>query len=313
MTFDEGAPSSSPDIWDHFSSCSDEYLQTIVQDLGKCSAVNAGRTNNPVFNVRFEEPLTPGSSKNPSTNHKEEQGGSLSKLKSSFDHLSPESPDTSSSKLLNYFQMTFLQELVSMESSLRLPLPELPLQPPTKDEFPRSMFGIFVADEGLRCDGITRSSIDILNEEMKWQPFAKLASLKDCWHEKIDEEWESYVEDARETGETQILILIRELRVDDEEICAKPDFRVLLASNQGESEDYLDILELVRKRKVCDQGESVVNIDKYENKGSKRMRTHTSRIEQFMTSRGREFQDIHDEESHQRIVLCYFSPLRTNT
>lgn len=256
--------------------------------------------NDPIKNLEFEQPLTPESIKKPKMRPEDNH---FSSLKSFSGPASPQSPETDPMKTFNDFQMTLLQENLSIESSLRIRVPEIAAQSPTQNNFPRSMLGIFVANEGLCCVAIARSTIDILNEEMKWQPFAKLTRFNDSWDEEVDGEWESYVQYAGSRVDKDIVVLLRDPTAPNDEVLDKGAFQVGLNLHNVEHEDYLDVLEAVRKRKILDQHEKDGDL---ESTGSKRMRwTHVDRIHQFMSSKGVGSPDV-PEVIPFRLLSCHF-------
>ena len=233
-------------------------------------------------------PLTPLSEKKSKLGFVEE---SIRNVKDSKLPLSPESPLPSTLQLDKIFM-----ESVSAESSLRLPVPEIPASSPKKMAFPTTIFGIFVAEEELQCNALPKSIIDSLNDEMKWQPFTKPSKAPDAWPDEVQGDREAFV-DYRQLGyDGEITVLDRNRAVhdDDDVLChwdvpTKRDIPV---------EDFTLLMELVGKRKA----------HKDIRPGPKRAKwSQQSRVKDFMTSRGRDFEDVSDEQVQGKVMIRNFN------
>src|SRR5438046_3004539 len=150
---------SSQNYWDHFPSPSPQYMEGITQPMNPLpsSPIRFVTTEiNFISDLTIKLPLTPSSTKkslDPIHN--------FGKLNISIMvPRSPESPGNNLTNFLNTLESTVFKEILSAESSLRLPLPQLPTVSSKPYPFPVSMFGIYVAGEGLHCDELTRSIID---------------------------------------------------------------------------------------------------------------------------------------------------------
>ena len=300
----DNEPLSSQNIWDRFLSLSPQDIESIAQNIEVTPSPNKVTTKESIFisDLRMEVPLTPSSTKKSTVANYEESLQNFRNLKSSIIPLSPDSPGNDPLQYLTRLGNELFQETFSAESSLRLPLPTLPPNSPKKNTFPMSMFGIYVAEDGLHCNEIPRSVIDSLNDEMKWLPFTKTSRNIDAWCEEVEGDWEAFVDYTGTNHHGELVVLQRNVGMEDEELLEIWQMDVPAPSNVHNRLEFSDVLDMVRKRKSisCDgRGLEVGGTDH----GWKRSKwSQRNRMEEFMNSRGQHL-DLGAEEISGKFMI----------
>lgn len=192
-----------------------------------------------------------------------------------------------------------LAETVTAESSLRQRLPALPQSSPKRQTFPVSLFGLYVATEGLSCPDVAQSVIDVLNEQVKWQPLKKTLKSLNFGREEVEGDWEAYFDrSGLTTGEEEMFFKDRGVPIEEEE--------VLLARWNGAKtvkNDPPGLTELVRKRKMempaATAGEGGLDV----HRTSKRSKwSHRYRIEEYMKVQGLNL-EMNYEEFREKLLI----------
>jgi hypothetical protein len=303
--FNDEISFSSPFEWDDLSDPSSTYLNELASLEKTQSPPKVVDTEtNFLSKLKLEVPLTPVSLKKPRPASDLEPPRNLKDLGKSLLLVSPQSSSFSPGVKLENLERKLFNEIYTAESSLRLPLPQLPPYAPKKVTFPTSMFGVFIADEGLGCELIARSILDTLNDEMKWNPFiTKKMRTLDAWPEEVEGDWEDFV-DYRVPGyDSEIYVLRRAARnMEEEEILEPWDFSAAETRRENSNDDLMDVLEAVRKRKAEHHEISLSGhgIGK-EPKRSKW--SQKDRVAEYMTVRGREISDFRDEEIPGKLMI----------
>src|SRR5208282_5570062 len=112
-----------------------------------------------------------------------------------------------------------------------------------------SMFGIYIAEDGLHCNEIPRSVIDSLNDEMKWLPFTKTSRNIDAWCEEVEGDWEAFVDYTGTNLDGELVVLQRNVRMDGEELLEIWKMDIPATTNIHNRLEFGDVLDIVRKRK----------------------------------------------------------------
>lgn len=260
------------------------------------------KETNFISDLKLDIPLTPNSTRKSTVKYEQESLDNFRNLKSSFIPQTPESPGNNPVHIMNRLENELFQETYSAESSLRLPPPQLPPVSPKQNIFPVSMFGIYIADEGLHCHEIARSVIDSINDEIKWQTFVRPSMTIDRWPEEVEGEWEDFVDYTGSTFEREMVILRRTI-MEDEEVLEMWNGDPRLPSPDKRKE-FLDVLEIVRKRKSIEGHGREAESDIQGDRGWKRSRwSQKNCIREFMQSRGQHFSDFTDEEVPEKVMI----------
>ena len=297
-------PLSSQSIWDRFPSLSPQYIESITQNIDTNPSPKKVITKETTFisNLSMELPLTPVSTKKPTVaNYEQESLQNFRNLKSSIIPPSPESPSNDPLQHLICLENELFQETISAESSLRLPLPTLPPNSPKQSMFPISMFGIYIAEDGLHCNEIPRSVIDSLNDQMKWLPLAKTSRNIDAWCEEVEGDWEAFVDYTGTNLDGEMFIHQRNVRIEDEGLLEiyKMDAHERNVQNRPE---FSDILDIVRKRKSISHDGRDLDVRGTDG-GWKRLKwSQQSRMGEFMSSRGQHL-DLNGEEISAKFMI----------
>jgi hypothetical protein len=296
---------SSPKIWDDsFPDPSDSpsFIDEIFENLDPSPMKVANTETTFLSTLKIETPLTPVSTRSPQ--HLKNEGYAFFNTKL-ITPLTPSSPVD-----LHHFDAV-LDETLSAETSLRQPVPQIPSATSRTSDFPQSMYAIFMAEDGLRCDGLARSILDATNDEMKWQPFLKPSRTIDQWPEDLEGEWECFVDYTGSNVEWDMVVLSRK--------CPKESDQLLEIATDGFGDDGLiddfgdnevveedgtelmGILDAVRKRKSLVDG--VCHDTRMETDSKRRKSSQQSRIGEFMTLRGHEVNDLSDDETPGMMML----------
>ena len=297
-------PLSSQSIWDRFPSLSPQYIESITQNIETNPSPDKVITKETTFisNLSMELPLTPTSTKKSTiANYEQASLQNFRNLKSSIIPPSPDSPGVDPVQYLTRLENKLFQETFSAESSLRLPLPTLPPNSPKRNTFPMSMFGIYIAEDGLHCNEIPRSMIDSLNDEMKWLPFAKASKNIDAWCEEAEGDWESFVDYTGTNLDAELVVLQRNVRIEDDELLEIWKGDVPVSNNVHNRLEFSDVIDIVRKRKSISRDGR--DLDGGTDRGWKRSKwSQRSRMEEFMNSRGQHL-DLSDEELSAKFMI----------
>jgi hypothetical protein len=298
VPFDDDIFHSSPRIWNE--SFSDPFLSPSFPDELKqepdSSPIKVVHAETKfIANLKVETPLTPIS-----TRSKHFESGVYPFVNTKLTiPLTPSSPPIDTRRL----ETKLFNENLTAETSLRLAVPEL-LSPPSKiSTFPISMFAIFMAGDGLGCDGIARSILDQANDEAKWQPFIKPSRTIDFWPEEVEGDWEGYVDYISSNfDDWDMFVLMRNVRMEDDETLEvwRSDEAEFGGREQDQSE-FSDILDVVRKRKAVG---GKIHLDAQENRAKRQKYSQQSRVGEFMTLHGREFNEVSEEEIPRSMMLC---------
>jgi hypothetical protein len=169
--FNDEISFSSPFEWDDLSTPSSTYLNELASlEKAQSPPKVVDTETNFLSKLKLEVPLTPVSLKKPRPASASEPPRNLKDLGKSLIPVSPQSSDFSPEAKLEILERDLFNETYTAESSLRLPLPQLPPYIPKKITFPTSMFGVFIADEGLGCELIARSILESLRHEENENP-----------------------------------------------------------------------------------------------------------------------------------------------
>ena len=216
---------------------------------------------------------------------------------------SPESPGNNRTNFLNSLERAVFQEILSAESSLRLPPPPLPHASPKPYPFPVSMFGIYVAGEGLRCEEITRSIMDSLNEEMKWLPFTRSPRTMDEWNEQVEGDWESYVDYTAIAIDGDLFVLkCNETTKIEEELLETCNMDARLDKLQPANE-LLNMVDIVRKRKSATDQSEIVWGNESEREWKRSHWSQQYRLREFMKVRGKNLNDSDYNEIPAEVMI----------
>lgn len=296
--FDDDLLLSSQSFWDQFPSPSPGFIENMTQNIDhKSSPAQVVDTETKfIFNLRLDTPLTPQPLKRPVEKYGQEFQQGFRNLKLPVIPLSPETPGKDSLQTISRLESMFANETFSAESSLYLPIPHIPPPSPKESPFPMSLFGIFVAGNGLQCDEILRSALDAANDEIKWQPFIKPSRTIDTWSEELEGDWESYV-DLTSSSNDKDYILKRSIRDEKEELLEIRHQRVTRLTVE-ESEGFTDVLAIVRKRKA----------EAIEAKTSRERKTTSgwsqqNQIDEYMISRGWDLRDMSIGEVQEKVMI----------
>jgi hypothetical protein len=260
--------------------------------------------------LKLEVPLTPVSLKKTRPLSDLEQPNDLRDLGKPLIPLSPRSSDPDPGIKLEQLEQEVFDETFTAESSLRLPVPKLPQHVPNKSIFPPSMFGIFIAEDGLGCENIARSVLDTLNDEMKWHPFiTKKMRTLDTWPEEVEGDWEDFLDYRGLTYESEIIVLRRVVKREEHELLEAWDFEAANGRQQMIDDELVDVLEAVRKRK---SEEHEMGPNKYgRDTNPKRSKwSQKNRIAEFMTLRGLEVPDVDEDEISAKVMIRTFIQVR---
>jgi hypothetical protein len=300
-------PFSSQTFWDQFPSPSSEDMEVVSENikLDPSPPKVVTKEINFISNLKMETPLTPISIGKSTIKYKQEFRHDFPGLQSSVIPQSQESPGSSTSQIIDGVGNKLFQETFSAESSLRLLLPQLPSASPKQNTFPISMFGIYIADEGLHCGGIATSIIDSSHHEVKWQPFTKPSMTINRWSEELEGEWEDFVDYTGRTVDGEILVLAREMRTEEEEALELLINDTALVSTQDKRKEFMDVLEIVKKRKVVYEQNQEKDVKANGNEGGfKRSRlSQNNRMGEFLQARGHSAPDLSGEEVPERILI----------
>ena len=164
------------------------------------------------------------------------------------------------------------------------------------------MFGIYVAKYGLHCNEIPRSVIDSLNDEMKWLPFTKTSRNVDARCEEVEGDWEEFVDYTGTNLGGEMIVLQRNMRMEDEELLEIWKIDVHAPSNVYNGLEFSDVLDIVRKRKSISRNETDLDVGG-TGRGWKRSKwSQQYRMEEFMNSRGQHI-DLSDEGISAKFMI----------
>ena len=301
----DNEPLSSQSIWDRFPSLSPQYIDSIAQNIESNLSPNKVTTKETTFisNLRMELPLTPTSAKKSTVaKYEQESPQNFRNLKPTLIPPSPNSPGNDPIQYLSCLENELFQETISAESSLRLPLPTLPPNSPKQNTFPASMFGIYMAKDGLHCNEIPRSVIDSLNDEMKWLPFVKTSKNIDAWCEEVEGDWEEFVDYTGTNLDREMVVLQRTVRMEDEGLLEVWKVNVDVPSNACDRREFSDILDVVRKRKPISRDETDLNAGGTDRGWKRSKWSQQTRMEEFMNSRGKHL-GIRDEGISEKFMI----------
>ena len=303
--FDEEVFLSSPFPWDHISSPDLTALETLTKPAESDPSPVKVATEKTTFlaDLTIEPPLTPISARKPHSTPPKER---FPHLENSRIPLSPESPGIQMSNELARVEKEIFKENVTAECSLRIPLPDIPPLSPRPSIFPASMFGIYIADEGFRCDTIARSVIDTLNDEMKWQPFVGAKRRINSWSEEVEGHWESFVDYTGATFEEEFIVL-KNVAVTDVDEDIDLEIHDQAATVPQDEDDFGHLCEMIRKRKP--RAEEPSSIGEY-NEVVKRVKwSQKERVTEFMNLRGRTGIELNDKEITGKTLFSFpFQP-----
>jgi hypothetical protein len=276
-------------MWDKFSPPSSEFLESLENIKPDPSPPKVTMTETEFITKLQVLPITPVSTK-PISKFAQELPVTAKELpislKGSVNPLSPESPIRSVLGMEGKFL-----ETISAESSLRLAIPEIPSSS-RKDTFPSTVFGIFIAEEDLRCDALAKSIIDFLNDEIKWIPFTKASRTMDSWPEEVEGDWETFVDYTGFNYDDETIVLTNTFKIENDEVLDKWEPH---PQTEPLKEDFMELMDLVKKRKLSQNGRDT---------GFKRSKwSQKNRIQDFMASRGREVLETSDDEVAQKIMI----------
>jgi hypothetical protein len=255
--------------------------------------------------LKLEVPLTPVSLKK-TRPASDLEPNDLRGLGKPLIPLSPRSSASDPGIKLEQLEQEVFDETFTAESSLRLPVPQLPQHVPKKSIFPPSMFGIFIAEDGLDCENIARSVLDTLNDEMKWHPFiTKKMRTLDAWPEEVEGDWEDFVDYKGSTYESEIFVLRRVVKREEHELLEAWDFDAADGRQEMINNELVDVLEAVRKRK---SEEHEMGPNKYgRDTNPKRSKwSQKNRIAEFMTLRGLEVREANEDEISAKVIIRRF-------
>jgi len=279
--FNEDLLLTSEDMWDDISSPSSSYLGRLLapHKLPSPTSVQNKETEF-LAKLKAELPITSIFTK-PSPFRPQALHNSEKIVSRQFVTAYPESPSTSIQEGPTVDKSIF-NERVSAESILRLPVPEIPPFKPMETTYPKTMFGIFMGEDGLQCRPIARSILDSLNETMKWQPFTKVSFPKNLWIEEIEGDWESYLDYMKPKSDTEASIFRQNTDEKEEPLLASV---ISLPGIETDAimvgTEFEDVLEIVKKRTSSD-------IDRQAgSSATKRLKwSQTDRMEDYMRMRG---------------------------
>ena len=222
----------------------------------------------------------------------------LGNLAPSLRPFSPDSPRSDQLQMRVRLDTLLFGETVSAESSLRQPVPHIPPPSPKKDVFPTSMFSLYIATDGLSCPDIPQSTMDLLNEQVKWQPFTKTLKNLNIGTEEVDGDWVTYIDWSRATSwEDKMIVLERNISVAEEEI----PLERWDGTKRGKN-DPPCLAELVRKRKMeipgGTSGDGDVDTITKRSKWSQRYR-----IDDYMRVRGLNL-EINEDKIPEKLLIC---------
>jgi hypothetical protein len=297
---------SSPKIWDEsFSDLSDSpsFIDEVFEKLDPSPMKVANTETNFLSTLKIETPLTPVSTRSPQ--HLKNEGYVFLNTKL-ITPLTPSSPVVDLRCLDTVFD-----ETLSAETSLRQPVPEIPSATLKTSSFPQSMYAVFMAEDGLRCDGLARSVLDMANDEMKWQPFLKPSRTIDQWPEDLESEWECFVDYTGSNVEWDMVVLSRKVRIEGDQLLeiATDDFGDDgpiddLGDNEVVGEhatEFMGLLDALKKRKSLVDG--VRHNTRMETDSKRRKYSQQSRIGEFMSLRGHAVNDLSDDEIPGTMML----------
>ena len=278
--FNEDLLLTSENMWDDISSPSSSYLGDLLapHKLPSPTSVQNKETEF-LSKLKVEPPITSIFTKpspfRPQSLHNSEKIGSRQSVAAY-----PESPSTSIQEGPTVDKSLF-NERVSAESSLRLPVPEVPPFKPTETTYPKTMFGIFVGEEGLQCRPIARSNLDSLNEAMKWQPFTKVSFPNTLWIEEIEGDWESYLDYTKPKPDTEVSLFRRNIDEEEEHLLAPAISLPGIETDRMAGGEFEEVLEIVKKRTSSDMDRQA------DTSATKRLKwSQTDRMEDYMRMRG---------------------------
>lgn len=291
---------SSQDLWDHFPSPSPNVIENIINTIHPSpSPAKIHQTGSQLLaDLKLPTPLTTPVSRKVSTIDKQNiHYQDLRNLARTLRPFSPDSPGSDPLQMRVRLDTLTFGETVSAESSLRQPVPHIPPPSPKKEVFPTSMFSLYIATEGLSCPDIPQSTIDLLNEQVKWQPFTKTLKNLNIGTEEVDGDWETYIDWSRSTTwEDEMIVLERNISTTEEELpLERWDGR-----KKGNN-DPPGLAELVRKRKMeipdRTSGEGDFDTITKRSKWSQRYR-----IEEYMKVRGLNI-EINEDKTPEKLLI----------
>ena len=299
---------NSQELWDQFPSPSPNAIESIINTVDpdpSPSKVIQTQTQL-ISQLKIPTPLTTPLSRKISTHENHENPlQALNNVNPPLFPYSPQSQSPGPSETLMRLDSLVFRETISTESSLRQPIPHIPSPPPRKETFPTSMSGLYIAQEGLSCPEIPPSAIDLLNEQVKWQPFTKTLKNLKIDTDDVEGDWEMYVDWSRSNVEEDMAVLHRSVTaLEDEPFLEKWD-----AEEMKGKTDSPGLAELVRKRKMEKSG-GTGREEESEEKITKRSKSsQRNRIEEYMKIQGLRLEISEDETAEK--ILTRLSPLST--
>ena len=299
--FDETVLSSqnSQELWDLFLSPSPNAIQNIVNlaDPDPSPAKVTQSETQLISNLKITPLTTPVSRRIVTQGNDQNLFQDFHDLNTSPVLDSPDSQSTHLCQRVMRLDSLACRENISTESSLRQPVPHIPPPTPRKENLPTSMFGLYIAQDGLSCPEIPQSELDLLNEQVKWQPFTKTLKTLNIGNEDVEGDWEMYVDWSGSNMEEDMIVLQRRVTALEEEVfLEKWDGEKMKGKN-----DTPGLAELVRKRKMEKSGLPMRD-EEFEETLAKRSKwSQRNRIEEYMKIQGLHL-EINEDETAEKIL-----------
>jgi hypothetical protein len=296
---------NSQELWDLFLSPSPNAIENIINTVDPDpSPAKVTQSETQLISKLKITPLsTPVSRKIAARDDDQHPFQALHDLNTPLVLDSPDSQSTDRYQTLMRLDSLACRETISTESSLRQPIPHIPLPTPRKENFPTSISRLYIAQDGLSCPEIPRSELDLLNEQVKWQPFTKNLKNLNIGNEDVEGDWEMYVDWSGSNMEEDMIVLQRRVTALEEE--------VFLEKWDGEKKGNNDspgLEELVRKRKMEKSGRPMRD-EEFEETLAKRSKwSQRNRIEEYMKIQGLHL-EINEDETAEKILtsISHFS------
>jgi hypothetical protein len=287
---------NSQELWDLFLSPSPNAIENIINtvDPNPSPAKVAQYETQLISKLKITPLSTPLPRKIATQDN--DQNPFRHDLNTSLVFDSPYSQSTDLCQRLMRLESLACRENISTESSLRQPIPHIPPPTPRKENFPASMPGLYIAQDGLLCPEIPRSELDLLNEQVKWQPFTKTLKSLNIGAEDAEGDWEMYVDWSGSNMEDDMIVLPRRVTALEEEVFLEK----LDGEKKGKNETP-GLAELVRKRKMEKSGLPMRD-EEFEETLVKRSKwSQRNRIEEYMKIQGLHL-EINEDETGEKIL-----------
>ena len=297
---------NSQELWDLFLSPSPNAIETIINmaDPDPSPAKVTQSETQLISKLKITPLTTPLSRRIVTQDNNQNSFQAFHDLNPPLVLDSPDSQSTDLCQTLMRLDSLACRETISTESSLRQPIPHIPPPTPRKENFPTSMSDLYIAQDGLLCPEIPQSELDLLNEQVKWQPFTKSLKNLNIGNEDVEGDWEMYVDWSGSNMEEDMIVLQRRLTALEEEgFLEKWDGETMKGKN-----DTPGLAELVRKRKMEKSGMPMRD-EEFEETLAKRSKwSQRNRIEEYMKIQGLHL-EINEDETAEKILtrISHFS------